>query len=117
MSSRVSLALSVSDVKQAVVSALREASRRSERSGLDGFLSVCLAEPVPMRIRALANRSQANSEYVEQWVWFVTMGDPQSVFLDELSGQFGVCWGPDQHDGHYDDLGYRSPDPVEMFDI
>lgn len=51
----------------------------------------------------------------ERWVWFVTQGDPQSVFFDESSGLFGCCWGPDQATGGYADLGFRSQDPVEMY--
>ena len=48
-------------------------------------------------------------------VWFITTGDPQSVFFIESSGSFGTCWGPDGTTGVYLDLGFRSRDPVEMF--
>ena len=48
-------------------------------------------------------------------VWFITRLDPQSVFFDENTGQFGSCWGPEKETGQYTDLGYRSKDPVEMY--
>lgn len=47
-------------------------------------------------------------------VWFVTKDDPQSVFFDELTGLFGACWGPGREDSAYEDIGFRSEDPVEM---
>jgi hypothetical protein len=48
-------------------------------------------------------------------VWFITQSTPQSVFFDEASGLFGACWGPDNVSDKYDDLGFRGPDPVDMF--
>lgn len=48
-------------------------------------------------------------------VWFITRMDPQSVFWDEHSNLFGACWGPDLKSGTYEDLGFRSDDPLRLF--
>lgn len=74
--------------------------------------------PLPMPEKMTIDSFHANNLRVaegERWVWFVTRGDPQSVFFDEESGLFGCCWGPDKVSGGYTDLGFRSQDPVEMY--
>jgi hypothetical protein len=48
-------------------------------------------------------------------VWFITRGDPQSVFFGVTVGKFGAAWGPERETGIDYDLGFRSDDPFEMF--
>lgn len=48
-------------------------------------------------------------------VWLVVKDDPQSVFFDPLSGDFGACWGPDETDGSYRDLGIRSNSAFDAY--
>jgi hypothetical protein len=48
-------------------------------------------------------------------VWFLTAPTKQRVFFDELTGNFGVAWGPDVVTGSYVDLGFRTGDPMDAF--
>jgi hypothetical protein len=48
-------------------------------------------------------------------VWLMVKDDPQSVFFDPASGEFGACWGPDATTGEYQDLGARSDGAFEMY--
>lgn len=47
-------------------------------------------------------------------VWFVTRGQPQSVFYEEETQLFGVAWGPIGKDSWYMDLGFRDTDPLDL---
>jgi hypothetical protein len=48
-------------------------------------------------------------------VWLLVKDDPQSVFFDPFSADFGACWGPENETGRYHDLGARSDDPFAMY--
>lgn len=80
------------------------------------FLHECLPTPVSGVVTVDAFHAR-NLELDEghRAVWFITQSDPQSVFFDIGSGRFGTCWGPERGTGIYQDLGFRSDDPVEMF--
>ena len=82
------------------------------------FLESCLPLPLP----GLITISEFHAKNLSvlpgtRSVWFITQNDPQSVFYDESSGVFGACWGPDGERGTYDDLGFRSRDPIEMYSL
>ena len=47
-------------------------------------------------------------------VYFVSRGEPHSVFFDPETQSFGCAWGPALPDGKYIDLGFRSEDVLEM---
>jgi hypothetical protein len=101
-------------VREAVAASVAESN--CAPADREKFLNACLPVPLPKSINVdefhAANLGVAAGEHP---VWFVVQGDPQSVFFDEETGRFGACWGPDRDRGTYDDLGFRSRDPVEMF--
>jgi hypothetical protein len=80
------------------------------------FLTECLVEPEAGLVK-IDEFHARNLGFPpgDHRVWFITRGDPQSVFFDEIANLFGCCWGPDKDTGDYVDLGYRSQDPVEMY--
>jgi hypothetical protein len=90
-------------------------SEHSE-SDVERFQNACL--PIPVKDWIVVDNFHAKNLDIpagKHLVWFVTRTDPQSVFWDEYSGLFGTCWGPNLKSGAYEDLGYRSDDPLRMF--
>lgn len=61
--------------------------------------------------RDVASLDRLSGDYS---VYFVTEGDPLSVFFDPISNCFGAAWGPELGTGRYVDLGFRSDDVLEM---
>ena len=97
---------------------IAEALLISEYSELDckRFKEACLLTPEKDWISVDSfHAKNLNISAGTHLVWFITRMDPQSVFWDEHSGLFGTCWGPDPKSGNYEDLGFRSDDPLRMF--
>jgi hypothetical protein len=108
------LKLSISAVEAAVSAALHKSNFSQQEIQL--FKLACQLPPASGLVSINEfHAKNLNLQPGEHQVWFVTKGDPQSVFFDETTGLFGSCWGPDLDNGLYDDLGYRSIDPVEMY--
>jgi hypothetical protein len=97
---------------------ITEVLLKSEYSESDRlqFREACLQTPVKDWITVDGfHAKNLNISAGKHLVWFITRLDPQSVFWDEHSDSFGACWGPDLKSGTYEDLGFRSDDPVAVF--
>src|SRR5687767_12132616 len=105
--------MSVQDVLNVVTAAVN--SSTAALPDRERFLSARLETP----IRGVITTDDFHAKNLgtragKHEVWFVTMNEPQSVFFDESVGLFGSCWGPAAA-GEYENIGYRSGDPIEMF--
>lgn len=107
------LKMSVQDVQRRVQDALERSECPAESKRIFELDRVPRPTPRMVELDEFHTRSPQLSPGLF-WTWCVSEGGPQSVFFDEVSGLFGVCWGPDRETGGYMDLGYRSQDPVEM---
>ena len=50
----------------------------------------------------------------QRQVYMVCRSEPQSVFWDPVTKNFGCAWGPELPELRYIDLGFRSQDVLEM---
>jgi hypothetical protein len=116
MSTNENLELTAESVRDRVSAAVAKSAcqEKQRRAFLDASLSL------PTQGTVVVDEFHAQNLAVcpgSHKVWFITMGDPQSVFFVEAGDLFGACWGPGRSDNAYMDLGFRSPDPVEMFQV
>lgn len=107
--------MSEDDARRAVSNAIAASS--CARGDVERFKAACLLDPLPGSVHVDEfNARNLGTTHGNHHVWFITSVEgPQAVFLDEGSGQFGACWGPDSATGCYIDIGFRSADPVEMY--
>lgn len=106
--------LSAAEVDRAVLAGL--ATSTNSPADQARFLAARRVVPLPcvVYVDEFCARNLASTEG-EHLAWLITEDDPQSVFFDEATGQFGVCWGPAAGTNEYKDIGFRSGDPVDMY--